>query len=413
MEKYSGWEYLLIDVANHYGLDKLLFEERIDWANQNLHHLENLAKDAESEPLYLKGVQAIRNAMKGEPIGHVIGLDAVCSGIQVMSALTGCVKGSEATGLINTGIRPDAYSETTDVMNQLLGGGVTVSRDDSKKALMTSYYGSKAKPREIFGEDTPELAAFYQAAYTVAPGAWELLQDLLASWQPYALEHSWKLPDGFDAHVKVMEQQTTRIKVDELNNASFSYTYYENVGAPTGRANVANVVHSVDGYILRCIQRRCNYERAMVEHAAGLIQITLLERSLNMTHTWIPRSTSKLGYYVEQYERSGMADVIILPYLTSDNVCGLSTKHLQALAGIVNHMLTYQPFEVITIHDEFKVHPNNANHLRQQYINIFAELAESRLLDDLLSQIHGVPGSFTKLSKDLGSKIRGSEYALS
>lgn len=63
--------------------------------------------------------------------------------------------------------------------------------------------------------------------------------------------------------------------------------------------------------------------------------------------------------------------------------------------------------------DEFKCHPNHMNHLRQQYINIFAELAESRLLDDILSQIHGVPGSFVKLSQDLGDHIRKSEYALS
>lgn len=53
------------------------------------------------------------------------------------------------------------------------------------------------------------------------------------------------------------------------------------------------------------------------------------------------------------------------------------------------------------------------NHLRQHYINIFAELAESNLLDDLLSQIHGKPGHFKKLSNNLGELIRGSNYALS
>ena len=29
---YTGFEYLLIDCANAYGLDKLLFEDRIQWA---------------------------------------------------------------------------------------------------------------------------------------------------------------------------------------------------------------------------------------------------------------------------------------------------------------------------------------------------------------------------------------------
>lgn len=79
----------------------------------------------------------------------------------------------------------------------------------------------------------------------------------------------------------------------------------------------------------------------------------------------------------------------------------------------VNHLSGIAVAPLSELLDEFKCHPNHMNHLRQQYINIFAELAESRLLDDILSQIHGVPGSFVKLSQDLGDHIRKSEYALS
>ena len=173
-----------------------------------------------------------------------------------------------------------------------------------------------------------------------------------------------------------------------------------------------NVVHSVDAYILRTIQRRCNYDINMVEKAALLIEMELLDRILYPKSIYAP-IPSKFANHVQNYRRSGMADVVILPYLNSYSAATMDTKHLQELAQIVHGMLTYEPFEVITVHDEFKVHPNNANHLRQQYINIFAELAESNLLNDLLSQIHGVPGSFTKLSNNLGSLIRGSNYALS
>ena len=213
-----------------------------------------------------------------------------------------------------------------------------------------------------------------------------------------------------------MDKQSARIEVDELDHATFTYEFYDNVVVPTGRSLVANVTHSCDAYILRCIQRRCNYDREMVEHAAGLIEMELLERLLNPgNYAWagMNNKNSKVIYYVEQYERSGMADVVIIPHLAHHNIRALSTKHLGELASIINHMLTYEPFEIICVHDEFKVHPNNANHLRQQYINIFAELAESNLLNDLLSQIHGVPGTFTKLSNNLGNLIRGSNYALS
>lgn len=413
MKTFTGWEYLLIDLANHFGLDKMLFEDRIQWATDNLNNLESLADMADSKPLYLKAVMAIRDAQAGKAIGHVIGLDACCSGIQVMSALTGCTAGASATGLVDPDVRADAYSLTTEVMNTIMGGGVTTSRSAAKEALMTSFYGSKAKPKEIFGEDTPELEAFYKAAYTVAPGAWELLQDLLASWQPYALSHSWKLPDGFDARVKVMEKKTARIEVDELDHATFTHEFYDNEGTATGRANVANVVHSVDAYILRSIQRRCNYDVATIINAATVIEIELIKRSLCPGETLLTQPQNELLYYVIQYVRSGMADIVIAPYLDEDAVGCLSTEHLKALNQIIYSMLEYRPFEVITVHDEFKVHPNNANHLRQQYINIFAEIADSNLLDDLLSQVHGMPGHFQKLSTDLSTKIRGSNYALS
>lgn len=256
------------------------------------------------------------------------------------------------------------------------------------------------------------MSAFYQAANQVAPGAWELLQDLLASWQPYALEHRWKLPDGFDARIKVMEKKEARIEVDELNHATFTYEFYENQGSKSGLSIVANVTHSVDAYVVRTINRRCNYDREVIEHAAGLVEIEMLERILGKKEEML-EGGSRVAYYAAQFERSGMPDVVIAPHLDNDNVCGLSDAHLAGLAGVMEAMLKYQPFEVITVHDEFKCGPNNMNHLRQQYINVMAELAESKLLDDLLSQINGGSCHFKKLSNNLGELVRGSNYGLS
>ena len=412
MQTFTGYQYLLIDIANQYGHDKMLFEDRIQWATDHLQELETLSDKAECQPLYKKAVMALRKAQKGIPTGHLVGFDAVCSGIQIMSALTGCVAGATATGLVDPNVRADAYSAVTKAMQTILGPQFTVSRKNAKDALMTSFYGSKATPKRIFGEDTPELDAFYEAANLVAPGAWELLQDLLGSWQPYALVHEWKLPDGFDARVKVMQKKEARIEVDELDHATFTYEFYENAGTKTGLSNVANVVHSVDAYILRSIHRRCNYDREVIERAGKIIEIEMIERTLGFDTEGFDCS-EKVAYYIDQYRRSGVADAVILPYLTIEDMSSLDTKHLEALAVIVNGMLEYRPFEVVTIHDEFKCHPNNMNHLRQQYVNVLAELAESNSLDDLLSQLHGSAGSFKKLTPDLGAKIRMSNYALS
>lgn len=415
MISYTGYQWLLIDVANCYGLDKLLFKERIEWAEKNLPVLESLADKADTRPLYLKAVQAIRKAQAGLPTGHLVGVDGVCSGVQMMSVLTGCVSGATATGLVDPNKRADAYTQVTEVMNGILGANaIVVPRGDAKDALMTSMYGSRAKPIEIFGEDTPELSAFYQAAAIVAPGAWELLQVLRASWQPYALVHEWKLPDGFDARVKVMEKVETRIEVDELDHATFTYEYYENIGSEKGLSLIANVIHSVDGYVLRAMHRRCNYDRQVIEMAASLIEMELIQRTMgSIQDEELFDITGKVGYYVAQYERSNMPDAVILPYLDSLSVQGLSQDHLKALSRIVNQMLEYKPFALITIHDEFKAHPSNVNHVRQNYINILADLADSNLLTDLLRQITGKQDTYQKLSNNLSTLIRGSEYALS
>jgi hypothetical protein len=415
MKNFTGWQWLLIDAANQYGHDKKLFEERIEWTEsmiaQGPGYLEAKAPMAETKPLYLKAVMAIRKAQQGIPTGHMVGVDACCSGIQVMSALTGCTAGATATGLVDPNVRADAYTSVTNEMSTILGSAVAVSRKDAKDATMTAFYGSKLVPKALFGEDTPELDAFYRAASTVAPGAWELLQDLLASWQPYALSHGWKLPDGFDARVKVMAKREVRIEVDELDHATFTYEFFENQGSRTGLSNVANLTHSMDAYVLREMHRRCNYDREVMEHVAVLIEMEQINRNLgNDTQGF--DAGDRVVYYIDQCRRSTLVSAVILPHLTEGDMSSLDGAHLEALASLVNGMLAYQPFPLVTVHDEFKAHANNINHVRYQYKEILAEIADSEVLSDLMSQIHGTPGMSTKINLQLGDLIRGSNYGL-
>lgn len=417
MQLFTGFQYLLIDAANQFGLDKLLFEERIQWAMDNLANLEQLGLDKaqagewKEKPLYVKAVQAIRKAQAGIPTGHLVGFDASCSGIQVMSALTGCYSGAHVTGLVDPNVRADAYTAVTNAMNEVLGGvGVNVPRSKAKEATMTSFYGSKAKPIEIFGEGTPELAAFYAAATKVAPGAWGLLQDLLASWQPYALKHEWQLPDGYEAKVKVMNKVETRIEVDELDHATFTYQYYVNEGQDKGLSNAANVVHSVDAYVLRSIHRRCNYDKDVAKAALVTIQNELDDRKSGWDT--VPPTSKAIAYYNDLFSRHKVADVVILPYLDEDSVISLTTEHLEKLGSIVESMLSHEPFEVVTIHDEFKCHANNMNYLRMHYINIFCDIAEGTILDSVFTDLFGKPVKYQKLSDNLSEHIAQSNYAL-
>ena len=424
MTNYTGWQYLLIDLANAFGLDKKLFEARIEWAEQNLHQLESLVDKADSKPLYVSAMLAIRKAQKGLPTGHLVGFDASNSGMQMMSVLTGCITGASYCGLIYPDVRSDAYSSCTELMNELLearGISVNVSRKDAKNALMTTLYGSSAQPKKIFGEDTPELGAFYEAVATMAPGPWRLLQELLDSWNSTALAHYWQLPDGFEANIRVMrkiEGQEGRIEVDELGGASFTYEFYANQPVQKGKgkskSNAANVVHSVDAYVLRSIHRRCNYDREVAEGAYSNLQMEIQRRNTGGIQEEAKEGTAE-DYYGFLYAETKMADVVILPHLADFNaVRCLTTEHIESLIRVLETMLAHKPFEVVTIHDEFKCHANNMNHLRNHYREILADLADSTTLDYILSNLLGSPVKYAKLSKpgELSKLIRGSAYAL-
>lgn len=145
-KQYSALDYLCIDIANCVGTqgsfrgDKELFETRIQWVKDHYDMLEDFIDVAEDKPLYIKAVCALRETMMGKPTGHLVALDATCSGIQIMSAITGCVRGADATGLV-TDKRADAYTDVTKEMNSILKlkgfTGIEVPRPDVKRAVMT------------------------------------------------------------------------------------------------------------------------------------------------------------------------------------------------------------------------------------------------------------------------------------
>jgi hypothetical protein len=237
MKSYAGREYVKIDIANQFGLDKKSFAQRIAWVD-SVKDLHSKTAEAEKPAQYLAAVYALEDAINGVPSGHLVGLDACASGVAILGILSGCKTTAKNTGLTGNK-RMDFYKVCTDTMNEMIHDDVVVNRADAKLATMTSYYGSKAKPKEIFGEDTDELMAFYAAQETIAPGACNLMKELLGSWQPYALEHAHTLPDGFNAIVPVLQKCKLKIEVDELDHATMTYIYEDNIGSEKGLAAAA------------------------------------------------------------------------------------------------------------------------------------------------------------------------------
>ncbi len=332
MQTFTGLEYLYIDIANQYGLDKENWDIRLDWVNQYMDDLENptLIKDADSPIQYAKAVKVLRDTQAGVPTGHIMSLDATASGIQIMAVMIGCKKTARCVNVIDTGNRKDVYGDIAKQMNKLKK--VNVSREEVKYPVMTVFYGSVNKPKELLGEDTKELAAFYNVLEKRLPGALELMDDMQSCWDPFALKHCWTMPDGHKVEAKVMEPVDTKIEVDEFDHAEFTHRAYVNMPSDYGVSLAANIIHSIDGWIVREMVRRAD----------------------------------KAG------------------------------------------------FQLAAIHDSFWAHPNNMNQVRQFYIDIFVEMANSTMMQDILNELRGREKiTYYKWSKKLAKHIRKSEYLLS
>lgn len=387
MKTFNAMQYLAIDIANHFGLDKLNYEDRINWVKANRDYLEDYQNQAEEPILFAKAVKALRDVEAGKPVGHLVHFDSVCSGLQIMSAVMRCKKGASLTGLIDPDNRVDAYSLITEKM-----GKQGITRKQSKQALMTMLYGSKAVPEAVFGDD---VELFYNTVASECAGAYELLQVLIDSWDSQTLAHTWVMPDSHYVHCPVMETVNKRATLNE-----WDYTPHvlirENIALKKGLFNAANVIHSIDAYILRSLVRRCNYDKPMFKRALEALQQT--------------GETNNALTTVKRFNATQMADISDIHDMIM-NGANYPKPMKDKLIAIIKQVLSYEPFDVVCIHDSFACHANHMNTLRFHYNSILAELSESTVIDDILNQLFGDEEPVKK-GESIYEYIINSNYAL-
>jgi DNA-directed RNA polymerase len=257
MQHFTGTEYVKIDIANQFGLDRLEWSDRIHWVNDNRNDLRALTNNAEHPILMSKAVRALETIDAGETINHMVGLDATASGIQIMAAMSGCVSSGQTVNLVNTGRREDLYQWVADQMAESCGK--KVDRKVIKKPTMTYFYGSHAQPRDALGgQNSPLYKAFNSTMQTSLRGPAQLMELFLGFWNPKAAEYSWAMPDGHVVRVPVIETVEKGMEIDEAGH--LRYTHRTAVQRPIakGRALAANIVHSVDAWICREMVRRAD-----------------------------------------------------------------------------------------------------------------------------------------------------------
>ena len=400
MKQFNAIQYIAIDIGNCYGLDKLNYEDRIQWVKTNLDKLEDLQAQAEEPFLYYKAVRALRDGMAGLPINHHVALDSASSGLQLMSVMMRDKEGCYLTGLIDPDNRMDAYTLICDEMNRLMAEDgleeVFVTRKQAKEAVMCGLYGSVAVPERVFGKVL--LPYFYKALDNKASGAMNLLAILKGSWNSVESSHTWTMPDGHYVQIPIMQMEDKRISIKEINYSPVARMAF-NIPKKKGVSNIANMVHSVDAYVLRSLVRRCNYDKFVVENFMAISRAVIYQT----TDESLPN--------VKRYKATKMADLTMLADITYNNVKYYPKELIQALRAICESVLIHKPFELIVIHDSFAAHPNNCNFLRQHYNNILAELSDSNVVCDILNQLYQ-DGDFENENESISELIRNSNYGI-
>ena len=255
MQLFSGLDYTKIAVANAFGNDKDVWDDRIDWAEKFLEKQSaHTMKKADEPFLMKKAVNAYNDAVAGVPTGYIMGVDATSSGLQIMAALSGCLTTASNVNLIDTGSREDIYLKVAKRMQELCPH-LTITRKLLKHPIMTFFYNSKAQPEGVFGKDTPELDAFYACLHELLPGAMQVMAWIQACWNPEATEHKWTLPDNHVAKPLVMDYVDSKIEVEELGKATFTHRAKIVMADEKGLSLPANVIQSIDGYVVRMMIR--------------------------------------------------------------------------------------------------------------------------------------------------------------
>ena len=266
----SPLEWVKISISNYWGNDKLLYADRLAWVHCNLERLDEEMANADDPFMYAKAVRAYRDILAGKETGFTVALDATTSGFSIMSMMTKCERGLKLTNVIDTGYRHSVYLYIVEQLNKKLGFAdqIIVGEDiegaltykEVKQAIMTFGYFSKAEPEALFGE---LIDIFKEVMVEELPGALDMMEDIRSIIRITGGTHdqyTYTLPDGHTANFRVRIDCESRIEIQEYDGKRFTHYWKENGVNARSVALGANIVQSVDAYIVRQMYDKCDLD---------------------------------------------------------------------------------------------------------------------------------------------------------
>lgn len=343
---------LHMDVARSYGLDKATWAERLQWS---LAHPE-LQKGAKDPFSYKSAWEALQKARAGEPVDHLISLDATASGIQCLALMSQDSASAEAVNLGTDHVN-NPYRRVKDHMGNY-------DYEMVKQATMTSFYESVATPMELFGADYDKFVA---AAATMLPGPWAI-KDAIASCMTYKDQYRWTMMDGYEVVMDVTAP--VECSMDIGKGHMISWIEHRKAAVKT-KGLTANVTHSLDALVLREVLRRTHCPLAWYpEH-----QLTPFEE--------LREKDILLMQSIVRYNQTQFLTFELLDHVDQLN------QHLvpQELKDAIDSRLKCDEMYIQPIHDCYRVKATDADLLFHIVKEVMADLAYAKTAQWLLPQI--------------------------
>ena len=305
--------WLAFQVATTFGLDKSTMEERQQWVSENHDLISRIANDPlgnlsdwsdTSEPwCFLASCVEYNDCVidKSRDWSNLpIGVDATCSGLQHLAALTKDLSAASLVNVIVTDKPADAYLAVAEKAKEFLPEKYhpLMNRKVTKRTVMTTPYGVTASsargyireelPREFPDGSPVELslvtkAVFSEAIPSVIPGpirVMKFIRNAVVETVKRTGSSSvcWVTPSGFPVKQDLRKCESIRTET-KLLGSRVTYSLNLDTEEPDlthhRGASAPNLVHSLDASLL-------HLTFSEVDYPFTLIHDCILARSCDM-----------------------------------------------------------------------------------------------------------------------------------
>lgn len=286
--------WLAFQVANTYGKDKETMDDRIKWTRDNLDLITEVAldplgtigiwgADEVAEPwcflaACLEYYDCVITGVK-QTSGLPVGVDATCSGLQHLAAMTLCGDTAEMVNVVPTPKPSDCYLSVAKAAAKHLDAKFHpwMNRKVTKKSVMCTPYGvTQSSARGYIREALIEQgnkqdlkdpgvlsdivkAIFNKAIPEVIPGPVQVMAWLKRSagviLDSGKASIQWVTPSGFVVNQDLQKTHTLRVQTRVMGGAAINISIADGFTGEPDRAHhksaiAPNVVHSLDASLL-------------------------------------------------------------------------------------------------------------------------------------------------------------------